>query len=320
MGADYKDITAVFAILSKSDTAHYVKITKGFYSETLDNLMLAQNSDSIYYNNLEVKMEELSNGTVVKTTILERVDLNLEGYIKDTGVFAKAPNYAYKFKQPLLSDRKYRVKIKNLTSGKEIEGETDIINSDQMVFQNPYINTQQLNFSQAFDKINFAWNAPPNALFFDVTLRFWYEEIDNNTLVVVHKFKDLPLIRNVLGSGAGGGVTATFDNSTFYLTLNSELGIPPAHITRRVDTPDLMLLAGGQVLKTYIDATTAQGGITYDQIKPNFTNLKGDDVLGIMSTRGIRILEQIPFTKLTTDSIIHGSLTKNLNFVDVSKQ
>ena len=48
VGADYKDITVVFALLSKADTFNYVKVTKGYYDELQDNLLLAQNSDSIY--------------------------------------------------------------------------------------------------------------------------------------------------------------------------------------------------------------------------------------------------------------------------------
>ena len=319
VGADYKDVTVVYALLSKSDTFNYIKITKGYFDETQDNLLLGQNADSIYYNNLEVKMEELSNGTVVKTTLLNRVDLNLEGIDKDSGIFAKSPNYAYKFHEQLNSDRRYRLKVKNISTGKEIEGETDVINSNGIVFQKPYINTQQLNFGIPFENYTFAWGSPANAVFFDVVLRFWYEEFNTNTLQTVHKYKDLPLVTNVVNNGAGGGSTV-MTNSDFYRILNSELGVPFSYISRRVDTPDLIILAGGQVLKTYIDAPTAQGGITYDQIKPNYTNLKGEEVLGIMSTRGIRMMQEIPFNKTTVDSIIYGSLTKNLNFVGVSTQ
>lgn len=320
VGADYKDVTVAFALLSMNDTLNYIKITKGYYDETQDNLLLGQNSDSIYYNNLEVKVEELNNGSVVNTFILPRVDLNLEGFVKDTGIFAQTPNYAYKFfkKDSLNPQRSYRLKIKNLASGKEIEGETEVINSKNLIFQKPYINTQQLNFSIPFETYSFAWGAPANAVFFDVVLRFWYQETNVNTLETVHKYKDLPLVTNVLNTGAGA--TAVMTNSDFYRILNSELGVAPSNITRRVDTSDLMLLAGGQVLKTYIDATTAQGGITYDQIKPNYTNFKGEDVLGIISTRSTKIMYDIPFSKNTVDSIVKGSLTKNLSFVGVSTE
>ncbi|MCC7030528.1 MAG: hypothetical protein IT257_09495 [Chitinophagaceae bacterium] len=318
VGAEYKDVTAVFALLSKADTFNYVKITKGYYDELQDNLLLAQNSDSIYYNNLEVKMMEISNGAVVDSFTLPRVDLNNEGFVKDSGIFAQTPNYGYKFHKALNSDRRYRLKIKNLSNGKVIEGETEVINHNQIIFQKPYINTQPLDFAVPTQTFDFAWSAPATAVFFDVVLRFWYQEFNINTMITTRTYRDLTLIKNVLNNGAGGN--ATMSNSDFYRMLNSEVGVAPSFITRRVDTADLMLITGGQVLKTYIDATTAQGGITYDQIKPNYTNLKGEDVLGIMSTRGIKTLKDIPLTKPTIDSIVLGSLTKNLSFVGISSE
>lgn len=318
VGAEYKDITVVYALLSKADTVHYIKVTKGFFDETKDNLMLAQIADSIYYQSLDVKMMEISNGAIVDSTALTLVDLNLDGNIKDSGIFAQSPNYAYRYERKLNSDRRYRLKIRNLQNGKEIEGETEIINDATMKFQSPYINTQALNFAVPSEVYNFAWTAPANAVFFDVVLRFWYEEKNVNTGIITRRYKDLPLVTNVLNSGSGGSAAMT--KSDFYRVLNSEVGRCPADINRRVDTCDLMLLTGGQVLKTYIDATTAQGGITYDQIKPNYTNLKGEDVLGILSTRGIRTMKDIPFNASTIDSIVNGSLTKNLGFVGVSLQ
>ena len=33
VGADYKDVTVVYALLSKSDTFNYIKITKGYFDE-----------------------------------------------------------------------------------------------------------------------------------------------------------------------------------------------------------------------------------------------------------------------------------------------
>lgn len=320
VGANYKDITVVFGLLSHNETTHYIKITKGFYDEKQDNLLLAKIPDSIYFKNLDVKLERLQNGNVVATKDAKLVDLVQLGIVKDTGIFAHTPNYAYEIKDSLYPTLKYRLRIKNLSNGKEITGETDIINSSQMIFQNPFINTQPLNFAQDFENSNFSWSAPPEAVFFDLVMRFYYQEIDNNTLVTTYKFKDLPLALNVPALGAGSITTLVFNNATFYAALNSELKAAPSYISRKVDTPDLMILAGGQILRTYIDATGAQGGITYDQIKPNYTNLKGEDVLGILSTRAYRVMKEIPFTKSTFDSIISGSLTRNLNFVGISSE
>ncbi len=320
VGADYKDITAVYCLLSKSDTAQYVKITKGFYDENINNLILAKNSDSLYYNNLEVKIEELNNGNVSNTFVLPRVDLIKEGYIKAPGVFVDSPNYAYKLLYNLNTQRTYRLRIKNLTSGKEITGETDIIDSARNSFPitNPFTNFDKLNFSEPSKTYNFAWTGPSNAAFFDVVIRFWYQEKNTNTLVTTYQYKDLPVLKNI--SATGANLNVVMENVQFYKTLISEIGIAPSYITRYVDTPDLMILAGGQILKTYVDVNSAQGGITYDQIKPIYTNLSGDNVMGILSTRVSRTLKEIPYTEATFDSIINGQFTKNLNFAGKSNE
>ncbi len=319
VGAPYQEVTAVYGLLSTNDSAQYIKVLKGYYDETNDNLKIAKEVDSIYFKNLEVKLEVLNNANVVKTINMDLVDLNHDGYTKDTGIFANIPNYAYKSKEILDANKHYRLKVKNLTTGKEVYAETDLINSTLLVFTKPYINTQPLNFALSVENTTFAWNAPSTAAFFEVALRFWYQETNNNTLTTEYKYVDLPLIQNIPSSG-DGNTQAIMSNEQFYRALVSELGAAPSYISRKVDTPDLILLAGGNVLKTYIDATNAQGGITADQIKPNFTNLIGEHVLGIFSTRGTRFLYSVPFTQKTVDSIIGGSRTKSLNIVGVSTE
>ncbi len=319
VGAPYQEVTAIYGLLSTNDTAQYIKVMKGYYDETNDNLKIAQTPDSIYFKNLEVSLEVLNNGNITKTVYLNLVDLNLEGYTKDTGNFAAAPNYGYKSKEVLDATKRYRLRVKNLDSGKEVYAETDLINSSVIVFTKPYINTQPLNFSLPLDNTTFAWNAPASATFFEVSLRFWYQEINNNTLVTQYKYVDLPLIQDISSSG-DGNTQAIMSNEQFYRALVSELGAAPNYISRRVDTPDLILSAGGNILKTYIDATNAQGGITADQIKPNYTNFIGEHVLGIFSTRGTRFLYAVPFTQKTVDSIVNSSRTKALNIVGVSTE
>lgn len=320
VGADYKDITAVYALLSRSDTANYIKISKGFYSETINNLIIAQNADSLYYSNIQVKLHEMNNSNIVNTFVLPRVELHAEGFIKNSGTFADTPSYAYKHKPQLDASKTYRLEITNLSNGKVIIGETNIINDDNMIFSSPS-SSGKLNFSDPSQFFSFQWNSPPSAVFYDLYMRFHYEEKNTNTNVVERKFVDLPLSRNVPPTGVFA--SATVKGADFMNILNSELGAAPSYISRYVDTPDLFLFGGGQELKTYIEVNSAQGGITADQIKPNYSNLKvngeyGKDVFGIFSTRAQRFRLEIPFTSATVDSIIKGSFTKNLNIVGVS--
>ncbi len=262
---------------------------------------------------------------MVSTILLDRVDVNLEGFAKDSGVFASSPNYAYKFKTPLNASSEYKLVIRNLSNGKLITATTGIINDDGNVFKVEYPKGlfDRINIAESTGISIYTWNAPPNSAFFDVVLRFWYQEKNNTTLVTTYKSKDLPLARNIQTSG--GLVSVQVNNEEFYRLLNSELGAAPTNISRYVDTPDVVILAGGKVLKTYIDVSSAQGGLTYDQIRPIYTNIYsegvlGKDALGLLSTRAVRVEKFVPFNKNSLDSIIGGSLTKNLNFVAVSNQ
>ncbi len=320
VGAPYKEISVVYFLLSASDSANYVKVTKGFYDETQNNLLIAQNADSLYSSNLEVKLEELLNGNVTNTYMLPQVNLVKEGYVKNPGVFVDSPNYAFKFKGFVNAKRLYRLTVKNLSTGKTITGQTDAIDTMPNVFSiiNPFTSFDKLNFADPIKTYPFTWSAPSNAVFFDVVIRFWYEEKNTNTLQTIYKYKDLTVLKNV--SANGGSVTAGMNNLDFYKALNSELGNTPTYISRYVDTPDLLILAGGRDLKTYIDVNSAQSGITFDQIKPNYTNLSGENVFGIISCRSTRFLRQIDYNDATYDSIIGGQYTKNLNIVGKSSR
>jgi hypothetical protein len=50
---------------------------------------------------INVQLEQYQNGVFRKRLNLVKVDGNLEGYVKDTGIFANAPNYLYKTKETL---------------------------------------------------------------------------------------------------------------------------------------------------------------------------------------------------------------------------
>lgn len=319
VGAPYKDVTAVYCLLSKTDTAHYVKVMKGYYDEKMDNLLLAQQVDSIYYDSLEVKIEQLNNGGVEKSFILDKVNLNTEGYTKDTGVFAIAPNWGYKLKANLDANRTYRLIVKNVFTGKTVYSETSIISDALLKVDYPLSINDRLNFAAYSQNYNFIWNAPSNAAIFDVKIRLYYTEKDIfKPDSSSKKILDLTLLKNVLNPG--GRIIAPFRSEEFFRILNSELGTPPSNINRYIDTPDVIIVAGGSVLKTYMDVQLAQGGgITYDQIKPTYTNFVGDDVYGIFSTRVLKRVFNVPFGEGTVDSIKNGIYTKNLRIIGLTE-
>ena len=318
VGAPYKPVSVVYGLLSMNDTAHYIKITRGFYDEENSNLGIAQIPDSLYYPNLDVRIEILNNGNVIETIALQRVDLSNEGYPKEAGTFATIPNYAYKFKKTLDPTKSFRLKIVNLDNGQQITGETQLIStlSKNFQFVKPFDDQETLDFSNMVQPFVFRWKGPSAAAFYDVVIRFRYQEVNANTLDTIYVNKDVPIAQNILSSI--GDNTVSVSSLDFYKQINSRVGSAPDYIKRYVDTPGLMIVGGGSVLKTYIDVNAVQGGITFDQIKPSYTNFVGDNVFGILSTRGYIEIPNIRFNSTTIDAIMNGPYTKSLHIVGIS--
>ncbi len=328
VGADYKEVTVVYGLLDKGEVTNqqFIKITKGFYSEEEDNLVLALNKDSLYYADLDVKVEELNNGNVVNTFQCNKVDLYSlpNPIIKKNGVFLDSPNYAYRFVTSLNPDNQYRLVVKNNQSGSIITGETDIINTSSDIFTiiKPFTSFDQLRFADPTKSYTFSWKAPPGAELFDIMLRIHYDEITISKKDTVQKSADLALASFIPRTSSN--MSHAMENATFYSLFAANVGAASSNnIVRRIDTSELFFIAGDATIKQYIDVNNAQGGLTNDQIKPVFTNLSRDgvsgntseDVLGIFGTRATRRVGYLVFDDATYDSIISGSLTRNLNFV-----
>src|ERR1700733_715755 len=100
IAAPYENITVIYGFLDMNDTAHYIRVQKAFLDNSKSALTMSQSPDSSFYANINVRINriDVTDSLLHDTIHLNRVDLNLEGYPKQPGVFFTAPNYAYKFK------------------------------------------------------------------------------------------------------------------------------------------------------------------------------------------------------------------------------
>jgi hypothetical protein len=319
-GANYKEVMTVFGLLNQKDTAHYIKISKGFFDEKGNNFLAAKNTDSIYYPNLNVTIQEINaGGAILKTITLSKVDLKTEGYIKDTGIFANNPSYAYKFTNTLNPDYKYKLTVVNPSTGFTCTSETPILNTDPAKFDIAYpVQGGFLDFSDKAGSNQFFFTPPINASLVEMYLRFNYLELDLSGADTISTYKtvDIPIFtRKATLNNGGTPMLQVFNNSSFYGILTSSIGNAPLTIQRYVDTPDVVFFIGGTELKNYIDVTNAQGGLTADQIKPIYTNMQGKDVYGLLSTRGSRTINGLPFSKTTIDQLIADPVAAPLRIV-----
>lgn len=328
VAAPYKDIMVVNGIIDPLDTAHYVRIQKAFLDENKSAIEMSKIPDSNYFPNLAVKIQEYTTADkLIREFALNRVDMNLEGNQKDPAAnsqgFFTSPNYGYKFKETLTPFAKYRLIINNLNTGKiDTSQFFRTINTDTSKGSDKFYISA---FSAAKYEIDFsrtsashAWRLsgtkPLNGVKFQGKMRFNYE--DRNALdgSKVDRYVEM-YIPALITNGSYQTTVFTLEtlNRTFYSFLRDAIGIPPANVERYLGDVEVYVFAGSTELANYEAINGAQsGGLTGDQIKPNYTNMTSKDALGLIGSSSFRVYKNARLTDPTIDSLIKSDITAPL--------
>jgi hypothetical protein len=328
IAAPYKDITVVYGLLSKADTAHYIRIQKAYMDENQSAIEMAKVADSNFYKSLDVVIKEYTNsGSLVTTIPLKKVDLNLEGYAKKPGAFFETPNYAYKFKYPLNSEYTYRLVITNTETGNVDSSFTSIINDADSnafgVIEWKNGAGQRIGFPRILrdngklDESNFSTNIPANVGIVELIVRFNWTDSNIVTKKSTRRFADFNGFSPASGKEYVPGdknLLLVTQSKNYYDFLRSEMGLPSdANEYRYMDSVDMFLYVAGIEYQRYKTLNSNTGGLTADEIKPMYTNIKGKNVMGLFSTKAYVQKLQIPFSSDTKDSLQSNVITKDLN-------
>lgn len=298
----WKDIPVVWGFLSKSDTAHYIRVEKAFLDPTTSAYTIAQIPDSLYYPNPVVTLKRISSGQVFTLT---RVNGDLEGYPRDTGDFAQSPNYLYKIKASQL----------NLTIGDTYEFSlkrndfTDPVVAQTIILPKPVLRSPVPGSIVPFKSnanFTFNWNEIPDAGLFDLHVILHYSERSPETgNFYVPLQIDWVVARNLVKR------EITIDGAEFYNTLKANIE-ENINATRLFDSLDIVVWCAGKELYEFVKITNANTGITGTQDIPTFSNLS--EGLGIFSSRNVARYTGFDITTQTLDSLRNGSITGHLNF------
>lgn len=309
----WKDIPVVYGFLSLNDTATYLRVEKAFVDPQKSAYDVAQIPDSLYYKDVTVQLVRVKNN---ERFTLTRVEGNTEGYVRNTGIFAKAPNYLYKIKNTTLnlkSDEEWRIELlrKGETkafaqSSTKVVGDYEVTNPATTPVFLRYDNT--FNITVQTDELS--------ARLFDVKVIFNYDEIDAAT-------PNKTVTKNVTWGFASGttrkssGSTpdpiATFSRKgqDFYEFLGNSIPVV-AGVKRTFKSIDIEVYSGGQELINYITIGIANTGITGSQTIPTYTNITNG--LGIFTSRNRTIKKDVKLSDAAIDLLINGEFTRKLNF------
>ncbi len=316
VAAPYKSITIIYGLLDKGDTAHYIRVEKAFLDDNKSALVMAKDPDSSFFNNINVRIQKVSMAGVAiasDTIHLSRVDLNLEGYPKDSGTFFNSPNYAYKFKGVLNPNYIYRIIVNNSASGEVDSAETPIIdNTPTSAFYIYYLddntNDPQFEFASTLQSqaitIPYRYIAPSNFSFTNYNgtvstvpagvaqtfIRFNWVDSNTSTGQTVRRYSDFDLgFDELTPSNNQTYYNYSVKNTAMYNALKSGMGAAPVNIVRLMDRCELISYLGAPDFYNYIKISALQGtGLTGSEIQPSFTNIKGKNVLGLFSSRVMR--------------------------------
>ena len=334
IAAPYKNITVVWGLLDQSDTAHYVRIEKAFLSNTLSSITMAQVPDSSYFASLNVKIERINAlGNLYDTIHLNRVNLDLEGYPKQPGVFFTAPNYAYKFTNTLDPNYTYRLVISNPVTGEVDSAETPVIATAAFTvsklddsaahragldFRSAVINIQNVVvFSGSYaapGNFSFEGQNTPAAIAEYVVGFNW---VDSNILTGTRTYHSGNYDLGFMAM-TNGAFNYNVNNVDMFSAVRSVLGVAPANTLRFMNLTSLTAYLSTFDYSTYEQLQSSAGtGLTGNEIEPVYTNVKVANVLGLFTAKGTRTgytsidvvtIDSIKVNPITSPSNVKGAV------------
>lgn len=331
VAAPYKDITVVYGILNRQDTANYIRIEKAFLDQNKSAIDMSKVPDSSFYDSLKVELQETYNGNPTKKIQLRLVNLNDEGYPKDPAAnslgFFTNPSWAYKFTQADIKlnpgqGYEYTLIITNNQTGRVDQSESiGIVNNDSLQgggsFYIQYFTN--LNYVVRFSRIAPAYtysitgNVPSNATMIEGHLIFNYEDSNVVSGQKTRHSADY-LFSSVSPVTTDNQFKLEVQDVAIYYFIRDALGPAPQNIARLMDSCQIKIYAGSKELYTYQQVASGQnGGLTSDQIKPNYTNMKGENVLGVVGSRAYRVFNNAGIEDVTLDSMMVSPILSPLN-------
>jgi Domain of unknown function (DUF4249) len=307
-----QEYTIVYALLDKNDARHYIRIEKAFLDKNKNAYDMAKESDSIYYSNiLEVTLTDLANNNIIH---LNRANGDTAGVSKDAGLFSNTPNILYGFNDALNKDHAYLLTVKNKESGNIATSQINIVNEPKFVY--PLGNS-----TIAMDdttRLKIRWNTGKYGRTYDLVIRFNYEEWDiSNPSVKIMKSISYVAFQGATSSGLNGNEALEGSIQRTDLYRQMQILIPADPTKQRkinlLNSLQFRLFAGGEEFYKYVQVKNAQSGITAGNALPVYSNVING--LGMFSSRTMVEIKNIVLNAASADSVVHGSYTKDLNFV-----
>lgn len=317
--ANWKSIPVVFGVLNPTNDSTFIRINKAYLNQNENDAQFAKVSDSLFFDSLEVYIEEFENGNFTGNKIeLMKINARQWGVDKDSGSFAYQSHVLYytnyNFKETIFQENYvYRLTVKiidNSNTNKSYYAETKSVGSITSTsprFDRPPV---FLNISDEGD-FRILFSEAYNATTYDLVIRMKYDEyLKDNPSQKEAKILSYTGQSGVIGNPKGGDINAlSFPGASYYNFLESSLEAN-SKIEREIKGFDVIIIGGDQQLSTYIEVSKPSIGII--QKRPEYTNIVGGR--GVFGSKFERRYENIGVNPDMLKRLRDNEKTEKLNF------
>ncbi len=314
INAEWKNIPVVYALISQADSIHYVKVNKAFLGNVPASVM-AQQSDSLFYDDVQVWINKIENGTTVQQINFTAVDT----IQKPEGYFASDRNTLYVWKGKLdatsPADVPYEYELNvyipsiNMTC-KSAEAIKLIRN---VSITKPF-DCQKIVLTHYNSTVKSEYRTGIGANLYQMIFKFYYIEVNSATGDTIKNIEPLviPMSKDPV-SLEGAEIKKELLVSSFYELAKNKIPVKDGY-TRFARYPypvEFVLVAADENYKIYSEVSAPSSGIV--QEKPFFTNIENG--VGLFAARH-KVSRKVKLSPYSLDSLAYGKYTKHLNFAD----
>lgn len=318
IAADYEETAVIYGAIDPTSTKNYIRIQRAYLDEKQAAVTFSNIQDSLYYDTLNVTLDEFENGVFKRQFVLSKVNGNDIGLPKDTGLFYSDDNILYELdadlKQSTIDvDVSYGLTVVNPETNYTVRGATISLGS-------PTLRRPVSEFIPNFAIPNTA-QSTIRAIYQEGVYAFKYsmemiarvQEVNKaDTSQKIVKEIRWPMFTGVRTRSEKSRIEAVQEVSSlgFYSAMSGALDEDPT-ITRHLLGFDIYLYGITEDFSTFLDVNRPSIGIV--QKKPEFSNIENG--LGIFTCRHITRFEDLKFQPTIINGLQNSELTENLGFL-----
>ncbi len=311
LNAPYKNITVVYALLSKNDAndRHYLKINKAYLGEG-NAFIQASVPDSTLYTDgeMQAKVERLNEDGQVLNTYTVQSEM-LDG--RDPGLFPYPQHKMYYFDAELDSNSTYRVTV--LAKGETVTATAAIARVPGLASNMVSPGSYRLRVYNGNAYVNYVvpFVSSQNGKRYEVSYRFRWREMfaegDTSSEKSFTQVVGTAVANNLNGNQS---LSVTIPGESFFQTVAERVPMTPG-VTKRIVTGfDLIWAVGGSDLHTYMQLSNPISGVVEE--RPDYSNVNGG--YGLVSSRRFRYIYDKGIEGPTQAYLKNGPLTSHLAF------